>query len=692
MGVAARLSERRGICAARDARRIETLLARLGLEHEVPAGLDREALARAIALDKKAERSRWPTSSAKPSAAAAPKPSRWPKSPPQCRGRDASTSRELRHRRRRKPILVIHGPNLNMLGTREPEVYGTATLADIDASLAKLASELGWTLETFQSNSEGELVTRIQQAATRNAGILINPGAYTHTSVAIRDAVAAVGMPTVECHLSNIHKREEFRHRSLIVGRRRRPGDGLRRRKLPARSSRAGFGSRSLLISDVSTSQLRAALREELSQYPDLVWRIQGLTGGSPAYVLTRILDGLDAPDARGRAEREGRGRAGRRAAGLPRREGATTASSRGACICFPRARRRRSRWFRRRWTSRPRAPRRSTSSRRARRRCSSRRRSAVAVGDSAGRAGRDVALLRGRRRAAARGARAQARRLPAIARSRPWTSRASSRCAAASSTCGRRASSIRCASSSAATRSIRSASSIPATSARSSRARTWSCCRRRRCRSSAWPTATCAAASRERCEELLLPSSERRRLDEYLASGVHFPGIELLAPYAYGRRTTIVDHLPAGTLVVVVDPPGRRGRGRHAPRVARRSAARRRAARAASIRSRRCCTSTAASCMRCSRAVRASSSILPKPSSRAAKRDTAPGAWTSRPTPRSPPRRRPECLARRRPARCVSGLPAGLHGFGKIEFDSRRRDSRACSSARSRCSNEGSG
>ena len=118
----------------------------------------------------------------------------------------------------RKPLLVIHGPNLNMLGTREPEVYGTTTLADIDASLAKLATELGWQLETYQSNGEGDLVTRIQQAATRNAGIVINPGAYTHTSVAIRDAIAGVAVPTVECHLSNIHKREEFRHRSLIAG------------------------------------------------------------------------------------------------------------------------------------------------------------------------------------------------------------------------------------------------------------------------------------------------------------------------------------------------------------------------------------------------------------------------------------------------------------------------------------------
>jgi len=118
----------------------------------------------------------------------------------------------------RKPLLVVHGPNLNLLGTREPEVYGSTTLADIDASLATLARELGWELETFQSNGEGDLVTRLQQAGTRNAGVVINPGAYTHTSVAIRDAVAAISVPVVECHLSNIHKREEFRHRSLVAG------------------------------------------------------------------------------------------------------------------------------------------------------------------------------------------------------------------------------------------------------------------------------------------------------------------------------------------------------------------------------------------------------------------------------------------------------------------------------------------
>jgi len=117
----------------------------------------------------------------------------------------------------RKPILVVHGPNLNMLGTREPGIYGTATLSDVDAALAKLGADLGWQVETFQSNSEGDLVTRIQQATASSAGILINPGAYTHTSVAIRDAVSACALPVVECHLSNIHRREEFRHRSMIV-------------------------------------------------------------------------------------------------------------------------------------------------------------------------------------------------------------------------------------------------------------------------------------------------------------------------------------------------------------------------------------------------------------------------------------------------------------------------------------------
>jgi 3-dehydroquinate dehydratase II len=114
-------------------------------------------------------------------------------------------------------ILIIHGPNLNLLGLREPEVYGSVTQRDIDRSLQVIAKEEGLSLKIFQSNSEGALVDAIQQAAGQNDGILINPAAYTHTSVALRDALAAVGMPVVEVHLSNIYKREEFRHHSYVA-------------------------------------------------------------------------------------------------------------------------------------------------------------------------------------------------------------------------------------------------------------------------------------------------------------------------------------------------------------------------------------------------------------------------------------------------------------------------------------------
>ncbi|MDH4100320.1 MAG: type II 3-dehydroquinate dehydratase [Nitrospirota bacterium] len=114
-------------------------------------------------------------------------------------------------------ILIIHGPNLNMLGTREPEHYGTLTLDEINKQLSALAKELGVEVEIHQSNVEGEIVTLIQQTLGKFKAIVINPGAYTHTSVAIRDAVAAVGVPTVEVHLSNIYKREEFRHHSYIA-------------------------------------------------------------------------------------------------------------------------------------------------------------------------------------------------------------------------------------------------------------------------------------------------------------------------------------------------------------------------------------------------------------------------------------------------------------------------------------------
>lgn len=133
-----------------------------------------------------------------------------------------------------KRILVIHGPNLNLLGTREKAVYGTVTLAEVDAAMQALAPELGLSLEILQSNHEGEIVSAIQNAMGKVDGLLINPGAYTHTSVAIRDSVAGTGIACVEVHLSNIHAREEFRHHSFIAP--------------VAKGQIAGFGLQSYLL------------------------------------------------------------------------------------------------------------------------------------------------------------------------------------------------------------------------------------------------------------------------------------------------------------------------------------------------------------------------------------------------------------------------------------------------------------
>jgi 3-dehydroquinate dehydratase-2 len=118
-----------------------------------------------------------------------------------------------------KPVFVINGPNLNLLGLRQPEIYGAETLADVVAGLSKLASDLGLVAEAMQSNHEGEIVEMIHSARQKAAGIIINPGAYSHTSVAILDALNAYDGPVLEVHITNIHKREAFRHHSFVSSR-----------------------------------------------------------------------------------------------------------------------------------------------------------------------------------------------------------------------------------------------------------------------------------------------------------------------------------------------------------------------------------------------------------------------------------------------------------------------------------------
>ena len=135
---------------------------------------------------------------------------------------------------KRKKILVLNGPNLNLLGKRQPEIYGRLSLEQINKKIEALAEELGVSVEIRQSNSEGELINWIQQAPGQFGALIINPAAYTHSSIALRDAITAAGIPTVEVHISNIYKREDFRRHSYIAG--------------AAVGQIAGFGATSYLL------------------------------------------------------------------------------------------------------------------------------------------------------------------------------------------------------------------------------------------------------------------------------------------------------------------------------------------------------------------------------------------------------------------------------------------------------------
>lgn len=142
-------------------------------------------------------------------------------------------------------VLVLHGPNLNLLGRREPHLYGTATLEDVEREMRALARELGIEIETAQSNHEGTLIDRLQTAPARYGAVVFNPGGLTNTSIALRDTIAAIGIPVVEVHMTNIHARETFRHHSMIVG--------------AAAGQIAGFGVQSYLLGLRAAAALAAA-------------------------------------------------------------------------------------------------------------------------------------------------------------------------------------------------------------------------------------------------------------------------------------------------------------------------------------------------------------------------------------------------------------------------------------------------